>query len=181
MSRCIQPGSTIGIIGGGQLGRMMALAAKQMGYRIAVLEPTPDSPCAQVADVVVEAAYNEREGALQLANVSDLITYEFENIDENTASWLAEQSYFPQGHKLLHLTQNRLREKETIEAQRFQVAPFTAIRSEKDVAGAAERIGFPAVLKTCEGGYDGKGQALVHSLEELETQPQPYWHTVSWY
>lgn len=168
MSRLVKPGQTIGIIGGGQLGRMMAIAAKQMGYRIAVLEPTTDSPCGQVADVVIEAAYDERQGAKRLADVSDVITYEFENIDEKTANWLTEQTDFPQGAKVLAITQHRLMEKEAIQALSIPVAPFEAVFSVSDVEGAAEKIGFPAVLKTCRGGYDGKGQSVVKNIEELK-------------
>ena len=95
--KTILPGATIGIIGGGQLGRMMALAAKAQGFRIAVLEPTADSPCGQVADIEVIGAYDDREAIGKLAEVSDVITYEFENIDADTLSWLCDQAYVPQG------------------------------------------------------------------------------------
>ncbi|TWI56036.1 5-(carboxyamino)imidazole ribonucleotide synthase [Halalkalibacter nanhaiisediminis] len=168
MSRLVKPGQTIGIIGGGQLGRMMAIAAKQMGYRIAVLEPTTDSPCGQVADVVIEAAYDDRKGAQRLADVSEVITYEFENIDEETANWLTEQTDFPQGAKVLGITQHRLTEKEAIQDLGIPVAPFEAIRTVADVDAAAKKIGFPAVLKTCRGGYDGKGQSVVKNIEEFK-------------
>ncbi|MBP3952586.1 5-(carboxyamino)imidazole ribonucleotide synthase [Bacillus suaedae] len=168
MSQLIRPGQTIGIIGGGQLGRMMALSAKQMGYRIAVLEPTVDSPCGQVADVVIEAAYDDRDGAKRLAEVSDVITYEFENIDEETANWLTAEADFPQGAKVLGLTQHRLTEKRTIQSLGIPVAPFHEISTLTDVEEAAKVIGFPAVLKTCRGGYDGKGQRVVRNLDQLK-------------
>ncbi|MFC0469265.1 5-(carboxyamino)imidazole ribonucleotide synthase [Halalkalibacter kiskunsagensis] len=168
MSRVVKPGATIGIIGGGQLGRMMAISAKQMGYRIAVLEPTKDSPCGQVADIVIEAAYDDSEGAKRLAEVSDVITYEFENIDEYTAKWLTEQADFPQGAKVLGITQHRLKEKEAIQSLGVPLAPFHAIHSVKDIDEAADKLGFPAVLKTCRGGYDGKGQSVVHDLKQLK-------------
>ncbi|WP_088103332.1 5-(carboxyamino)imidazole ribonucleotide synthase [Halalkalibacter urbisdiaboli] len=168
MSQFIVPGSTIGIIGGGQLGRMMALSARQMGYRIAVLEPTHDSPCAQVADVVIEAAYDDLEAAKALVEASDVITYEFENIDEATAQWISEKCEFPQGYDLLKVTQHRLYEKDKISSLGVEVAPYAAIYKEEDVAEAAEKIGFPAVLKTCRGGYDGKGQAVVKNEQELK-------------
>ncbi|TSB45635.1 5-(carboxyamino)imidazole ribonucleotide synthase [Alkalicoccobacillus porphyridii] len=164
----IKPGSTIGIIGGGQLGRMMALSAKQMGYRIAVLEPGADSPCAQVADYVIEASYDDQAGAKKLAEVSDVITYEFENIDEATAKWLTEHADFPQGFDVLRVSQHRLTEKRTIEAIGVPVAPYAEVSSLEDVQPALEKIGLPAVLKTCRGGYDGKGQAVVRSEQELE-------------
>jgi 5-(carboxyamino)imidazole ribonucleotide synthase len=164
----IKPGQTIGIIGGGQLGRMMAIAAKQMGYRIAVLEPAEDSPCGQVSDIVIEAAYDDFEAAKRLAEVSDVITYEFENIDEETANWLTEQADFPQGAKVLGITQDRLKEKEAIQSLDIPLAPFHAIRSLTDVEAAATKLGFPAVLKTSRGGYDGKGQSVVKDLEQLK-------------
>ncbi|WP_100406191.1 5-(carboxyamino)imidazole ribonucleotide synthase [Bacillus solitudinis] len=167
MSRFIAPGSTIGIIGGGQLGRMMALSAKQMGYRVAVLEPSIDSPCAQVADVVIETAYGDIEGAKQITKVSDVITYEFENIDEETAKWMTEECYFPQGFELLAVTQHRLLEKDKISSLGVKVAPYAAIFDEKDIEKSMLSIGFPAVLKTCRGGYDGKGQAVVKNEHEL--------------
>ncbi|WP_413376192.1 5-(carboxyamino)imidazole ribonucleotide synthase [Alkalihalobacillus sp. 1P02AB] len=167
MSQPLTPGATIGIIGGGQLGRMMAMAARQMGYRIAVLEPTADSPCGQIADVQIEKGYDDLDGAKLLADVSDLITYEFENIDQKTAGWMAEQCFFPQGDKLLKITQHRLKEKQAIEALGVKVAPHRAILAEEMITQAGEDIGFPAVLKTCRGGYDGKGQAVVNNHEEL--------------
>ncbi len=168
MSKLIKPDATIGIIGGGQLGRMMAIAAKQMGYKIAVLEPSLNSPCGQVSDIEIEAAYDDHEGAKMLAEVSDVITYEFENIDDETASWLTEQTDFPQGADVLRITQHRLTEKRTIERLDIPVAPFFAVETIDDVAEAAETIGFPAVLKTCRGGYDGKGQRVVKDKKQLE-------------
>jgi 5-(carboxyamino)imidazole ribonucleotide synthase len=147
---------------------MMAISAKQMGYRIAVLEPTEDSPCGQVADIVIEAAYDDSDGAKRLAEVSDVITYEFENIDEQTANWLTEQADFPQGAKVLGITQHRLKEKEAIQSLGVPLAPFYAIQSLKDIDKAASELGFPAVLKTCRGGYDGKGQRVVHDVEQLK-------------
>ncbi|WP_227938718.1 5-(carboxyamino)imidazole ribonucleotide synthase [Alkalihalobacillus deserti] len=168
MTRVIKPGQTIGIIGGGQLGRMMAIAAKQMGYRIAVLEPTEDSPCGQVSDIVIKAAYDDPIGAEKLAEVSDVITYEFENIDEQTANWLTKKSDFPQGAKVLGITQHRLAEKEAIQSLGISLAPFQPIRTIEDAEEAGDRLGYPAVLKTCRGGYDGKGQRVVRNLEQLK-------------
>lgn len=99
----IFPGATIGIIGGGQLGKMMAVAAKQMGYKVAVVDPVPSSPCGQVADLEITAAYNDREAIRKLAEASDVITYEFENIDYDALNWLKEHAYLPQGSELLPL------------------------------------------------------------------------------
>src|SRR5690625_1366683 len=98
MISVIEPGKTIGILGGGQLGRMMAIAAREMGYRIAVLDPAgKDSPCGQLADVVVRTTYADPDGAEEMANHCDVLTYEFENIDATTAKQLEDMFYLPQG------------------------------------------------------------------------------------
>lgn len=109
--KTIFPGAVIGIIGGGQLGKMMAVAAKQMGYKVAVVDPVKDSPCGQIADIEITAQYNDREAIHKLAGVSDIITYEFENIDYEALNWLKEHAYLPQGSELLLITQNRETEK----------------------------------------------------------------------
>ncbi|WP_368505816.1 5-(carboxyamino)imidazole ribonucleotide synthase [Alkalihalophilus sp. As8PL] len=161
MKQVIRPGSTIGIIGGGQLGRMLCISAKQMGYKTVVLEPTLESPCQGVADVVIKARYDDQEAAEQLAEISDVITYEFENIDAHTAALLTEKAYFPQGFELLKTSQHRAREKKAITSLGVKVAPYAVIKTLNDCQQAARKVGFPAVLKTCQGGYDGKGQAVV--------------------
>ncbi|WP_342429277.1 5-(carboxyamino)imidazole ribonucleotide synthase [Neobacillus sp. FSL H8-0543] len=164
----ILPGQTIGIIGGGQLGRMMALSAKSMGYRIAVLDPVNDSPCGQVADVKIIGAYDDFEAISKLAEISDCITYEFENIDASSLEWLCSHANVPQGRELLEITQNRIKEKIAIEVAGGQVAPYAVIHSLKDIKEAIQQLGVPAVLKTARGGYDGKGQAVIHSENEIE-------------
>lgn len=169
MSRVIVPGSTIGILGGGQLGRMMALAGRAMGYRFVTLDPAEDSPCGQVADRQITAAYDDREGALKLAELSDVITYEFENVDAATAEMLMNASYVPQGSSLLYTTQHRLREKRAVEQAGAQVAPYREVKSREDLASALAEFGCPCVLKTATGGYDGKGQRVIRSMEEADT------------
>ncbi|WP_088036145.1 5-(carboxyamino)imidazole ribonucleotide synthase [Evansella clarkii] len=164
----IKPGKTIGILGGGQLGRMMALSAREMGYRVAVLEPGPDSPCGQVADVQVEAAYNDLAGAEKLAELCDILTYEFENIDANTATWLEQQMYLPQGSDLLSITQDRIQEKRAIASFGVPVVPYQPVETYVHLQEAAEDLGLPAVLKTTRGGYDGKGQRVIRAAAELE-------------
>ena len=114
MTRIILPGKTIGIIGR-PLGRMMALAAKEMGYKIAVLDPTKHSPCAQVADIEIVAPYDDLKAIQHLAEISDVVTYEFENIDYRCLQWLEKHAYLPQGSQLLNTTQNRFTEKNAIE------------------------------------------------------------------
>lgn len=163
----ILPGKTIGIIGGGQLGRMMALAAKPMGYRIAVLDPEPDSPCGQVADVKIVGNYDDLEKIKKLASVSDVVTYEFENIDAEALSWLCEHAYVPQGSRLLETSQDRVTEKEAIQNAGAEVAPYAKVTDERELYASIEKLGFPSVLKTARGGYDGKGQVVVRNDEDL--------------
>ncbi|WP_108722219.1 5-(carboxyamino)imidazole ribonucleotide synthase [Gorillibacterium timonense] len=162
----ILPGSTIGVLGGGQLGRMLAIAGRAMGYRFVTLEPSADSPMGQTADRQITAAYDDAEAARELARVSHVITYEFENVDAGIAEMLAKESYVPQGHALLHTTQHRLREKRAIEAAGVPVAPYAEVQSEADVLEAIRRFGLPVVLKTATGGYDGKGQRVIRSEAE---------------
>lgn len=164
----ILPGQTIGIIGGGQLGRMMALSARAMGYRIAVLDPTEDSPCGQVADYKIIGNYDDLEAIRKLAEVSDVITYEFENIDAEALEWLCNHAYVPQGKSLLETAQDRVKEKAAIVAAGVQVAPYAVIHSSEDLYVNSEVIGFPSVLKTARGGYDGKGQVVIRNQQEIE-------------
>lgn len=170
----ILPGATIGVLGGGQLGRMLAHAGNRMGYRFVTLDPTPDSPCGQTARQIV-AAYADREAARELARQSDVITYEFENVDAGVAAMLETESYVPQGSALLHTTQHRLREKRALEAAGARVAPYAEIADLAGLRAAAARLGLPAVLKTATGGYDGKGQWVLRSEAELE----PAWAEAS--
>ncbi|CAM4412728.1 5-(carboxyamino)imidazole ribonucleotide synthase [Paenibacillus tarimensis] len=162
----VLPGSTVGILGGGQLGRMMALAGSAMGYRFITLDPADDAPCGQVAEQI-KAAYDDHEAARQLASRSDVITYEFENVDAGVAEMLMAESLVPQGSRLLHTTQHRLREKRAIEAAGVRVAPYAEITSLADLEEAAGRFGYPCVLKTATGGYDGKGQRVIRGGHEL--------------
>jgi len=166
-NKVILPGQTIGIIGGGQLGKMMALVAKAQGFRIAVLDPTEDSPCGQVSDYKIVAPYNDLDAIKRLAEISDVITYEFENIDAECLSWLYQNAYVPQGTKLLASTQNRITEKEAIRSAGVEVAPYAVIDSIDDVYHHIDGLGYPAVLKTATGGYDGKGQLVIKSEKDI--------------
>lgn len=166
--KVIKPGSTIGILGGGQLGRMMAIEGRNMGYRFNTLDPTPDSPCGQVADRHLIAPFSDLNAAKELAHVSDVITYEFENVDSDVASILETTSYVPQGSELLKITQNRIREKTTLQSFDVPVAPFKVIESEKDIYSATDRLRFPCIMKTATGGYDGKGQWVIRNSDDLQ-------------
>jgi len=158
------PYQTIGIIGGGQLGRMMCLSAKAMGYTVAILDPTPNCPAAQVADIEITAAYNDMEAIKELAKISDVITYEFENIDYEALNYLSEHAYLPQGSKVLNITQHRYREKKAISDMGIPVADFHLIDS---VEALEKHVAYPSVLKTTTGGYDGKGQVVLRSEADL--------------
>ncbi|MEC2065365.1 5-(carboxyamino)imidazole ribonucleotide synthase [Bacillus inaquosorum] len=164
----IYPGAVIGIIGGGQLGKMMAVSAKQMGYKVAVVDPVKDSPCGQVADVEITAHYNDREAIRKLAEISDIITYEFENIDYDALHWLKDHAYLPQGSELLLITQNRETEKKAIQAAGCEVAPYSIVKTKDELKQALQELGLPAVLKTCRGGYDGKGQFVIKKEAQIE-------------
>ncbi|HZG17872.1 MAG TPA: 5-(carboxyamino)imidazole ribonucleotide synthase [Candidatus Bathyarchaeia archaeon] len=163
----IKPGATIGILGGGQLGRMIALAGRAMGYRFLTMDPTPDAPCGQIADEQIIADYHDAKAALELAEKSDLITYEFENVDATVAEILETKSFVPQGSRLLRITQNRIKEKTAIQDMGIPVAPFRVVASLQDLEAAIDELGLPAVLKTATGGYDGKGQWVLRQHEEL--------------
>ena len=160
----ILPYKTIGIIGGGQLARMMALEAKAMGYVVAVLEPTPNCPCAQVCDIQITANYDDMEAIKKLASISDVITYEFENIDYGALTYLEKNAYLPQGSEVLKTTQHRFREKSAIKNMGIPVPDFHLIESPEQLE---EIVFYPSVLKTTTLGYDGKGQVVLKSPADL--------------
>ena len=164
----ILPGQTIGIIGGGQLGRMMALAAKAQGFRIAVLDPDCNSPCGQVADYKIIGAYEDHKAIKQLADISDVITYEFENIDAEALKTIRDHANVPQGTDLLEITKDRIAEKQAIQKAGIDVAPYAVIHSKQDIHNALKTLEYPAVLKTSRGGYDGKGQLVIKSENDIE-------------
>ncbi|MEI4770326.1 5-(carboxyamino)imidazole ribonucleotide synthase [Psychrobacillus sp. FJAT-51614] len=177
MTKVIFPGQTIGIIGGGQLGRMMALAAKEAGFKIAVLEPTMDSPCGQVADIRMVASYNDEAALEELAEVSDVITYEFENIDYEGLKRLTQIAYVPQGAELVKITQDRILEKTEIRASGVPIAKFVEAYTFEELEQRIDEVGFPCVVKTARGGYDGKGQQIVQSKEELSNAKSLFEHS----
>lgn len=165
----ILPGATLGILGGGQLGRMFTLAAKRMGYRVVTLEPAADSPCGQVADRQIQADYSDRTALAELAAASDVITYEFENIDAGAVDHLEGLGKpVRPGGKVLRVTQDRLLEKEFLRSAGLGVTAFRAVESLQDLAAAGREVGYPAFLKTVRGGYDGKGQAPIGGPEDAE-------------
>ena len=158
---------TIGILGGGQLGRMLTLEAKRMGYRVVTLEPLPNSPCGQVADEQIVAAYDDLRAIGELGARSDVVTYEFENIPlESVRSLEADGRLVRPSSDVLRVTQDRLTEKTFVRAAGCAVAPFAAVKDASSLAAALAEIGLPAVLKTARGGYDGKGQWIVRDATQ---------------
>jgi len=159
--------TAIGILGGGQLGRMLALEAKRMGYRVVVLEPTTNSPTGQIADEQIVAAYDDLRFIGELGARTDVVTYEFENIPLASVEALeADRRLVRPSGAVLRITQERLLEKQFVRDCGIATVDFAAVAKSADLPAAIERIGFPAVLKTTMGGYDGKGQWLVRSAAE---------------
>ena len=162
------PGATVGILGDGQLGRMLALAARAMGYRIAVFGPGgTDAPAAQVADTVFTAAYDDIAAVQRFAQAVSVVTFEFENIAVEAAEAAAQFVPVRPSGAVLHTTQNRLREKTFLRDHGFPVTPFAALTDVSELPAAVAAIGLPAVLKTAGFGYDGKGQRIVSTPQEL--------------
>lgn len=162
------PGSTIGILGGGQLGRMIILEGKKMGYRFVTLDPSDDCPGSQVADQHIVAGYDDLEAARLLADTSDLITYEFENVDDAVVKILEEDAFLPQGGELLRVTRHRIREKRALVEAGVPTTPYRVVKNQEELLTGGKSLGFPCVLKTATGGYDGKGQWVFQSMAEAE-------------
>lgn len=154
-------GSTIGIIGGGQLGQMMALSAKEMGYKVIILDPQDNCSAAQVSDAQIVAEYDDLDSLIELAKHVDVMTYEFENVDAETIEEVSQYTYIPQGTKALTVTQNRISEKGFLEDNGFPVVPHAIVEDMKEFEQAIKKIGIPSIIKTTRGGYDGKGQIRI--------------------
>lgn len=164
----ILPGSTIGIIGGGQLGKMLAMSAKRMGYRVIILEPDAYCPAASVSDVCITKPYEDQEALRQLSALCDVITYEFENIDALALSSIS--GYLPQGVDVLAIAQNRQKEKDTLSRLGYPVVPYRVIHHADMLS--SHRIN-PILLKTLQGGYDGKGQWFIREQDSYPNVPFP--------
>jgi 5-(carboxyamino)imidazole ribonucleotide synthase len=167
--KAVLPGSAIGVLGSGQLGRMFAIAGRRMGYRVHTLSPDEDTPTGQVADVEVKAAYEDLDAVCKFASGVSVVTFEFENVPAATAAAAARCAPVrPSGH-ILHTTQHRVREKTFLSQAGLPVTPFRRVTSLSELREAAGEIGLPAILKTADFGYDGKGQVRLTSLADLET------------
>jgi len=156
---------------------MMGMAAKEAGFKIAVLDPTEDSPCGQIADIRIIAPYNDEAALKELGEVSDVITYEFENIDYAGLKQLSETAYVPQGAELVRITQNRINEKAEIVASGAPVANYITAQTFDELKSKIADVGFPCIVKTAFGGYDGKGQVKLDSVAELDEAQSLFTHS----
>jgi 5-(carboxyamino)imidazole ribonucleotide synthase len=164
----ILPGKTIGILGSGQLGRMLAIEARKMGYGVQTLSPESDSPTGQIADKEWVAQYTDLTAVRAFAEECDVVTFEFENVPSVTAEVASEFAIVRPRGEVLHIAQHRLREKTFLSENGIPVAPFRHIRTEEDLRKGAEELGYPCILKTAGFGYDGKGQNKLHSPQDID-------------
>jgi 5-(carboxyamino)imidazole ribonucleotide synthase len=168
MSGVLGPGATIGVLGSGQLGRMLALAARRMGYRVHTYSPDADSPTGQVADREVVAPYDDLEAVRTFARGVDVVTFEFENIALAAADAAARVGPVRPNPSVLQIAQHRLKEKQFLQSRSVPVAPFVPVRFLDDLKAGLAVVGTPAVLKTAVSGYDGKGQAKILTTADAE-------------
>ncbi len=169
MSDALQPGARIGILGGGQLGRMLSVAASRLGFMTHIFEPGANPPAAQVADRVTTAPYDDAHALRSFADSVDVITYEFENIPTEALDLLEAHRPIRPGREALRVSQDRLTEKNFLQGLGLKTAPFADVTDLASLNTAIEEIGTPAILKTRRFGYDGKGQARLRAPEDAET------------
>ena len=163
----ILPGSTLGVLGGGQLGRMFCVAARTMGYRVVVLDPDPHCGAGHISDIHIQADYTDQAALADMASQCDVITLEFENIPSESVRFIADKTTVYPVAESLEIAQNRDLEKQFALKAGLQPVPYFVIGQQHDIEQAAAEIGFPAILKSNTLGYDGKGQFLVNSHTEL--------------
>ena len=168
-SSALPPGSMIGILGGGQLGRMLSLAASRLGFRTHIYCPDSSSPAFEVTPHRTIAAYDDEAALSVFADAVDVVTYEFENVPAATASFLAARKPLCPGANALAISQDRLAEKAFLASKNIPVAPHRAVETLSDLESAIEALGLPAVLKTTRLGYDGKGQRVLRNRDEAAT------------
>lgn len=170
MTKVIQPGAMIGIIGAGQLGKMLAQSAQKMGYKVAMYDPSPTSCGFAVAHSTTVADFTDREALLKFVQSVDVVTYEFENIDGDLLKELESESYLPQGTNLLLNSQDRIKEKNWLNQQGIPTTDFAEVNSWTDLTEAIKTINLPAIIKTTRFGYDGKGQVFLTDKSDLEAK-----------
>ena len=168
MSDALPPGAAIGILGGGQLGRMLSVAASRLGYRCHIYDPAPEPPAGHVAERVTTAGWEDASALRAFAASAEVITFEFENVPAATLDILEAVRPVRPGRRSLAVSQDRLSEKEFLSGLGLRVAPFAPVTGAESLARALERIGAPAILKTARLGYDGKGQARIDAPADAE-------------
>jgi len=168
MNEMLAPGSVIGILGGGQLGRMLSVAAARLGYRTHIYEPAENPPAAHVADRVTTAGYGDAAALIAFADSVDVITYEFENIPTEALDLLEARRPIRPNRRALAVSQDRILEKDFLSGLGLTTAPYAAVNGIEDLTVALARIGAPAILKTTRLGYDGKGQARIRTPDDAE-------------
>ncbi len=166
MNHVIQPGATLGVLGGGQLGRMFTMAARRMGYRVTVFAPQDDTPAGQIAFREVRAPYDDLDAVRAFARNVDVVTFEFENVPTATAEAAAEMAPVRPAGSLLHTTQQRRREKEALRAAGVPTVRFACAETAAELERGVAEVGCPAILKTTAWGYDGKGQCRVQRPDQ---------------
>lgn len=172
----LHPGDTIGILGGGQLGRMMAMAAARYGLHVHIFAPEAHSPAAEVARSHTQANYEDAQALMAFAATCDVVTYEFENIPRASLEALADVIALRPGIPSLETSQDRLAEKQFLEKLHLKVAPYRVINGAADIAQAHEELGSDTILKTRRFGYDGKGQARLKPGNDIN--PQALWESI---
>ncbi len=168
MEIVIPPGSTIGLLGGGQLGRMFAIAARRMGYRVHTFEPSPDSPAGQISDREFNGSYTDWDLLETFVRSVDVITFEFENIPAEAVDRISRSKPVHPRSEVLHICQNREREKNFLRQHHYPHVPFAVISDQSEFDTALDSIGAPAVLKGADFGYDGKGQHKINPGEQFD-------------
>uniref|UniRef100_UPI00289B8C60 ATP-grasp domain-containing protein n=1 Tax=Brevundimonas sp. TaxID=1871086 RepID=UPI00289B8C60 len=165
----LPPGSTLGILGGGQLGRMLSQAASRLGFDVVILDPQPDSPAARVSRAQITARYDDPDALQALGRLCDVVTFEFENVPAASVETLAEAgALVAPGPTALAVAQDRVDEKTYLNAVGAPTVAFAAVTTLDDLTAAIERLGLPALLKTRREGYDGKGQVWVRDAADAE-------------
>tara|TARA_R110002111_G_scaffold256979_3_gene324795 strand:- start:152619 stop:153758 length:1140 start_codon:yes stop_codon:yes gene_type:complete len=168
MSDLIPPGATLGMLGSGQLGRMFAIEARRLGYHVHVFSPESQTPTGQVADVEICGEYDDLDAVANFAKNVDVISFEFENVLSETTETASKFAPVRPGANVLHIAQNRIREKSELKQAGIPVTPFAVVRSVEELKAALTELGCPAVLKSASSGYDGKGQVKIDAVEVAE-------------
>ncbi|MCA1630438.1 MAG: 5-(carboxyamino)imidazole ribonucleotide synthase [Acidobacteria bacterium] len=164
----VLPGATLGVLGSGQLGRMFAVAARRMGYRVHTFSPERDTPTGQVADAETTAPYEDLDAVREFARSVDAVTFEFENVPAPAVEAVGRDAPVRPSGEVLHTTQHRLREKSFLSKHSFPVTPFRRVASVEDLRAGLDELNYPAVLKTADFGYDGKGQRTIKCADEAD-------------